>query len=276
MHLPANTFSARHESRGEQAGTSTGTTITASGSTNTKGSWSALGSATSFAYEGITVYLAQNSANADYMLDIGIDDGAGNNFVLIPDIHFSAVNVNEHNLQLNIPVHIPAGALVEARVASTTAGATVACLIVGHSANPGGFPGYSRAIALFTPASSRGIAVDPGGTANTKGSWAEITASSSADVAAIFGIVGFNNDITRAAAGGMLLDVGIGASTVESTVIPNLAFSWNSTWDGPNDVFFQPIAAAIPSGTRVVARGQCNHNTAGDRTVDLSLYGLVL
>lgn len=277
MHLPANTFNARHESRGEQTGSSTGTTITASATANTKGSWTALGAATSFAYEGITVYLARNSAAVAYMIDIGIDDGAGNNFVLIPDLYFSALKqANEHNLAINIPVHVPAGALVEARVASSTAIAnTLHCLIVGHSANPGGFPGFSRAVALFTPASSRGVAVDPGGTANTKGSWAALTASCPADVAAIFGVVGFNGDIARAAEARMLLDIGLGAAASEFVVVPDILIGWDLTWDGPNDIFLQPFCARVPFGSRIAARAQCSINTAGDRTVDLALYGLV-
>lgn len=276
MHLPANTFSARHESRGETTASSTGTTLTASATPNTKGSWAALGSATGFAYEGITVYLANNSAAANYMVDIGIDDGAGNNFVIVADLYFAAAKqASEHNSAIFIPVHVPAGALVEARVASSTASATVACLVVGHSANPGGFPGYSRAVALFTPASSRGVAVDPGGTANTKGSWAQLTASSPANVQALFGVVGFNGDTARITNGRMLLDIGIGAASSEFVAVPNLGFCWSSSWDGPNDVIIQAVPAAIPSGTRVAARAQCSDATAGDRTVDLALYGLV-
>lgn len=278
MHLPANTWSARHESRGEvTSGDSTGTTLTTSSSANTKGSWAALGAATGFAYEGITVYLCGNNAAANYMVDIGIDDGAGNNFVLVEDLYFAAAKqASEHNLALNIPVHVPAGALLEARAQNSVAAAnTVRCLVVGHSANPGGFPGYSRAVRLFTPASSRGINVDPGGSANTKGSWAQITASTPADVAALFGVVGFNGDVTRAAAAEMLLDVGIGAAAAESVLLPNVQFGWNLTWDGPNDVFFQPVAAPIPAGTRIAARAQCDVTTDGDRDIDLALYGLV-
>lgn len=277
VHYPANTANARHESRGEATGSSTGTTLTANASANTKGSWTALGSATTFAYEGITIYLGQNNAAADYMIDIGIDDGAGNNFVLVPDLHFAAFKqANEHNLALNIPVHVPAGALIEARVAASTGSSTCNCHVVGHSANPGGFPGYSRAVALFTPASSRGVAVDPGGTANTKGSWAQLQASTAVDVAAVFGVIGFNNDAGRAAGANSNLDIGLGAGGSEFVVLPDIVTqTWAATWDGPNDVFFQPVSCPIPSGTRIAARLACSTNTAGDRTIDLALYGLV-
>jgi hypothetical protein len=275
MHLPANTFSARHESRGEQTGTSTGTTLTAAASVDTKGSWTALGAATGFAYEGITVHLANNNGTNGYLVDIGIDDGSGNNFVLVPDLSFQCNQASEHNLALFIPVHIPAGSLMEARVACSAASGTLNCLVVGHSANPGGFPGYSRVERLFTPATSRGPAIEPGGTINTKGAWTQMVASTAVDIAGLFGVVGFNGDRSRAAAAGMLLDIGIGAASSEFVLVPNLALEWEATWDGPNDVFFSPVPAEVPSGTRVAARGQCSLNTAGDRTVDLALYGLV-
>lgn len=276
MHLPANTFNARHESRGEATGTSSGTAVTASASANTKGSWTALGAATSFAYEGITIYCARNSATADYVVDIGIDDGSGNNFVLVADLHYSGLRqANEHNMALHIPVHVPAGALIEARVACSTASGVAYINLVGHSANPGGYPGYSRAVALFTPASSRGVQVDPGGTANAKGSWAQLTASCPADIDAIFGVVGFNGDTARVAVfAGLLLDIGIGAASAEFVLVPDIALGWEVTWDGPNDVFFGPFEADIPEGTRVSSRAQCSINTAGDRAVDLALYGL--
>lgn len=276
MHLPANTANARHESRGEDFSSSRGTVLTASATINVKGVWSALGAATGFTYEGFTVYLHRPQPAADYMIDIGIDDGAGNNSILLPDLHFAAFKqADEQNLQMFVPVHVPAGALVVARVASSTASAICACLIVGHSANPGGFPGFSRVVALFTPALSRGINVDPGGTANTKGAWAELTASSSVDVAALFGVVGYNGDIARAATASMLLDIGLGAGGSEFVLVPDISFGWGTTWDGPNDVFFQPIAAQIAIATRVAARAQCDVTTDSDRDIDLAVYGLV-
>jgi hypothetical protein len=276
VHLPANTFSARHESRGETGGTSRGTTVSTSASANTKGSWTALGSATSFAYEGFTVYLSRSSGAGDYLVDIGVDDGAGNNFALLPDLHAAFAKIGaETNLAINVPIHVAAGALLEARSQSLAGLQAIDVLIVGHSANPGGFPGYSRAITLFTPASSRGINVDPGGTANTKGTWTQLTASSSNEVAAIFGVVGFNSDTARAANAGMLLDVGVGGGGSEFVCCPNLAFAWGTVWDGPNDVFFQPLPVMCPAGTRFAARAQCSVNTDSDRDIDLALYGLV-
>lgn len=276
MHLPANTFSAQHQSRGQDVTTSAGIIVTASGTANTKGSWTQVGSNTGFAYEGITLYVSRSSASADYIVDIGIDDGSGNVFVLVENFYFSSIRFSaEFNTGIHIPVHVPDNAVLVARCSASTASATVRVVIVGHSANPGGYPGFSRAIALFTPATSRAVAVDPGGSANTKGSWVQLTASSGEDVAAVFGVVGFNGDFSRAATASMLLDIGVGAASSEFVAVPNVALSWEQIIDGPSDIFFGPFAADIPLGTRVAARAQCDITTAGDRTADLALYGLV-
>lgn len=276
MHLPANTFSARHESRGERtSGSSDGTQITAAGSIDTKGSWVDLGGVTSFAYEGFTVICMVNGGT-DVLFDIGISDGT-NRFVIAEDIEYAGrKQVDEQNLALHIPVHVPAGSQLSARCQSSTASDFFRLHLIGHSANPGGYPGFSRAVKLFTVNGSRGTAIDPGGTANTKGSWTELIASCPADVGAIFGVVGFNGDVTRAATASMLLDIGIGAASSEFVLVPDMSIAWEATWDGPNDVFFQPIGVNIPEGSRVAARAQCSLNTAGDRTVDLALYGLGL
>lgn len=277
MHLPANTHNARHQSRGQDVTTSAGIIVTASGTANTKGSWVQVGSNTGFAYEGITLYLSRTSAAADYIVDIGIDDGSGNIFTLVENFHVSSLKLAaEFNTGIHIPVHVPSNAVLVARCSSSTASATIRLVIVGHSANPGGYPGFSRAIALFTPATSRGIAVDAGGTANTKGSWAELTSSSGKDVAAIFGVVGFNGVTARTTSpASMLLDIGIGAGSSEFVAVPDIALNWESAGDGPKDIFFGPLAASVPAGTRFAARAQCSDNTASQRTVDLALYGLV-
>lgn len=277
MILPANNFGARHESRGEDGAGSTGTTITASGSTNTKGSYADLGAVTSFAWECLTVYMASNSAAADYLVDIAIDDGAGNRFVIVPDLHYPArKEVNEHNFQMRIPVHVPAGAQLSARCQASSASAACEIIVVGHSSNVGGFPGYSRAVALFaTPGNSRGVSIDPGASGYpTWGSWVEMIASCPVDVEAIFGVIGHNGDVSRAAGAYCYNDIGIGAGGSEFSIFYAYMFIMSTAWDGPTDVFFQPKACQIAAGTRIAARGRNTVTTAGDRAWDLSLYGL--
>lgn len=277
MHLPSPQQSARHETRGENTSNSAGTSVTASGSTNTKGSWSNLGSTTSFAYEGFTLYQSRPSNAASILTDIGIDDGAGNINILLPDFAFAGQKlVNEHNTHMYIPVHVPAGSQLVARCQASVASTIAYTKITGHSKNPGGFPGFSRAIKLFTGGSgSRGDAVDPGGSAHTKGSWTQLVASTSDDIKALCFVVGYNNDLNRAATGVACIDIGIGGAGSEQVILTNFQVGWGVTYDCPIDQFFQPMSCNIPAGTRVAARCQSNITTAGDRTVDISAWGFV-
>jgi hypothetical protein len=275
MHQPQASI-GRTEARGDATGTSTGTTVTASASTNTKGTWVDLGAATTFAYEAVTLDLGVNSAAADYMVDIGISDGS-NRFVLIADIHFAAAKTaSEHGCQIYIPVHVPAGAQVSARLASSTGSATAAVIVHGHETGLAGTPGFSRCVALFTPATSRGIAIDPGGTANTKGTYAQITASCPNDIGAMFGLIGYNGDVARTAEAAALIDIALGAAASEQVLYPNAVVKWSATRDGPTNCPRIPLFACnVSATTRIAARAQCSDNVAGDRTVDLALYGLV-
>lgn len=211
------------------------------------------------------------------MLDIGISDGS-NRFILCSDLHLAFRKIARGpGVQFHIPVHVPQGAQLSARVASSGISGINYLTVVGHSTGLGGAPGFSRCVALFTPASSRGIAVDPGATANTKGSWAQITASSPEDVGAMFGMIGYNGDISRAAAARSIIDIGIGAASSEFVLYPNALVSWGATRDGPSNCPRIPLFAAnVAKTTHIAARSACSLNTAGDRTIDLALYGLVL
>lgn len=275
-YLPNPYAAALHETRGENTSNSAGTSVTAAGSAGTKGSWSNLGSTTSFAYEGFTLYQSRPSVAADCLTDIGIDAGGGAIAILVPDFHLPALkHVNETCLQMFFPIHVPAGSQLVARTQASTSNTIAYTKLTGHSKNPGGFPGYSRAIKIFTGGSSRGDAVDPGASANTKGAWTQLVASLSDDIKALCAVVGHNGDTSRAASAGIGIDIGIGAGGSEEVVIPNLYCNWSTTWDGPVDVGYQPVACNIAAGTRLAARGQCNLTTGGDRTVDLCVWGFV-
>lgn len=280
MHQPSN-ISSRHETRGVlKSGRTDNTEVAGGGSVNTKGSWFNLEAVTSFAYEALTVSLYSGGDASpsviDAMLDIAIGDGASR-VIIIPDLYcpFRKL-VREQGYTLTLPIHVPEGSQLSARVATHAVGESVNVSVIGHASGLGGAPGFSRVITLFTPSSSRGVAIDPGGTANTLGSWTQLASGSAADIGGMFGLLGYNADTARTASAKMLLDIGIGASGFESVIYPRALVCWGATRDGPsNGVRIPPFACSVPSNTRVVARAQCSDNVAGDRTVDLALYGLV-
>lgn len=94
-----------------------------------------------------------------------------------------------------------------------------------------------------------GITITAPVSTNTKGSWTEIVASVPFDVNWI-GLTGTATD-TSAADTGQLMDIGVGASTFEKVLIPNIPTGYGTL---NNKHTWFPIF--VPSGTRLSARIQ--------------------
>lgn len=100
-----------------------------------------------------------------------------------------------------------------------------------------------------------GVSITGAGTANTKGAYSagEIFSSTTYDTyLVVLGLYNTSGTNTNTSA---LLDIGIGASGSESTIISNLLVGWRPgvTVGGPT-VFYLPIF--IPAGSRVAGRVQ--------------------
>lgn len=109
--------------------------------------------------------------------------------------------------------------------------------------------------------SSDGTTVTASGTTHTKGSYAQLIASTgrpSYGITIVIHNVGAASTNAR-----MLVDIAIGAAASEQVIIPNLlagnASAWNAASNGGTCYHF-PIA--IPSGVRISAR--CQASTASD------------
>lgn len=261
------------ETLGAVTATSTGTLITA-GAINAKGTWTALGTPT-FPYEFFTVSVGASSAAADYVFDIGINDGSGNVFVVAADLRISGLKgAADLFLSYPIPVRLPTSQIM-CRCASSTASATLRVLLTGTSAGLLGGGSYSRLVALYTPATSRGVTIDTGATANTKSAWVQMTASTPHAIDAVMLGIGPNADVSRTAATTGLLDIGIGTAGAEYVMIPDQLWGFTTTSDTPFPNVLGPYPLGIPDATRLAARAQSNNTTAGDRTLDLAIWGLV-
>jgi hypothetical protein len=118
--------------------------------------------------------------------------------------------------------------------------------------------GYKGLAASQTSTSADGTTVTASGTTFTFGSWAQLIASTSFTAYGIFVLI--NNTGVASANHRVLVDIGIGGSGSETTLIPYLdghAGGWANTMGG-GQLYFFPIL--IPSGTRLSAR--CMANTA--------------
>lgn len=273
MHAYHTNHSSRSESRGLDLTATLGTSVQASATVNVKGTWTALGAATGFTYELLCVnVMGENTF--DHVLDIGIQVG-GNTWVIAADLRLpNRSGAFEHGLVIPLPLHVPAGSTLFARVASSTGSGRLYMYVQGFSSNAMGMPGFSRCIALYAPASSRGVTIDAGAVINTRVR-TQIIASSASRVCAIFAMVGQNADITRVVAASMALDIETGAAAAERVLIPNMFLSWGPTKDYPEPVVSPIFSCDVATAQRFSANAQCSILTAGDRVIDLALFGFV-
>lgn len=252
-------------------------TLTVS-SVNTKGSWVEITSATAFEADGIIIHcygdtIATNSLN-NAVIDIGIGV-AGSEKVILENLRQDYVR-GQHNKStggLFIPLAISSAERVAARM---SADKTLVVVNIALTIVKGGFlfpSGFTKIEALgHATATDRGTQISSSATANTKGSWAEIVASTAKDYAGIFGYLGSAGD-SGAGNERRLVDIAIGSAGSEQVIIPNWFHSFENLAD-QNVPFLTPIFwTPIASGTRIAARSQ--QDLTSNLNFDLTLYGIV-
>lgn len=265
--------SIRHETLGATPATSLGTTATSSATVNAKGAWVGLGT-TGFDYGMVLINAGATTSGADYLVDIGLEHAAGSWTVLIADLrHHSRRAFYCGGAPKLLPIRVPTGTTLGYRTAASTAAASISLQLTGFETGLYGAPGWTRLVPLFTPATSRGVSIDPGATANTKSGWVELLSSSPIQTDALLVAVGPNGVTTRNSAMGWLIDIGIGASGSERPVLMNLAADAGTYLDVLNQETYGPFPGSIAAGTRIVARAQCSATAASERTIDLAVWG---
>lgn len=263
---------------GIDTATSKGVVLTASATPNSEGAWTQIVASAPFDVAAVLVNLQpkdNESSSRSYLLDIGVGAAASEQAV-IPDLFFgntattstAAPGVQQSVL---IPVAIPAGARIAARLQASAASmtATLGLELLGagflHHASFGGIDALG-----IDAANSRGTRLTTSASINTKGSWAQLIASTARDYRAILPCV-----IPRGTSGTVvhhLADIGIGAAASEAVLLPDL-WAVQAIGGAASAVGgFRPlIPCEIPAGSRVAARSQA---TVASQSTDVALYGL--
>ncbi len=261
-----------------QSGTSTGTSLLSGGSANTKGSWTQLIASTGSDACALLVGLnSWQASTGEFAIDIGIG-GAGSEQALIQNLGFwGAVLLTTQTLV--VPISIPAGARVSARAQSTLTSADVVATVHLMDGNWATAEGAAAVDTYgWVSASTHGTTVDPGAVANTKGAWAQLTASTTNDICGLFAFVDCAGVTGNSAvSANVLVDIGIGAAASEQALISNMEFlKLNSSSDLNTMVpqYTPLIPVQIPSGTRIAARCQSGLTTATQRNIGVTVYGV--
>jgi hypothetical protein len=243
-------------------------TITASATPGTKGTATELIASTAHDANWIAVGLTGAASSSVGLLDILI--GAATEQVIVPDLFYVARGSTASAGSYLVPIFIPKGSRISARVQSATVSGSIVVTIhlIGGSLIGGGQA--APAVSGYgATASSLGTNIDPGGTANTWSAWTEITAATERDHRWLIlsGRYGDANGLATS----WRVQVGIGAAT-EQVLVPDIAFSMDATSDLVyNAVHSFPIF--IPKGSRLSARVRSSSITDGDRDIWVRLYG---
>jgi len=122
--------------------------------------------------------------------------------------------------------------------------------------------------AGIVSADTGGTAITANATANTKGSYTELIASTSYHTSFVTVTIIYADDATAA---DYLVDIAIGAASSEVVIIPNLLFTkagTTATNISRQQTYHYSFPIEIASGTRISARVQC---TTGSEAIDVSM-----
>lgn len=145
------------------------TTVTTSGSNNTKGSWVELESSTDYAVHGFYLIVDATARAANQqriLLDVGIG-GAGSETVLVPNLMFSTGDIIDRaqgGHYVYIPMYIPVGTRVSTRAqVNTSAARTARVAIIFNYSGESLLPIFQGCDALgITTGSTSGVQVTSG------------------------------------------------------------------------------------------------------------------
>lgn len=236
-------------------------TATASGSTNTKGSWSEVTSSLDREVCGfhLNVYSALNSSERNrYLFDIGIGS-AGSEVVVVPNLHWAVYGATatstEQISSLYIPLALPKGARLAVRVQSNVASQVLyfgLVPIVRTLSTPAGLS-YFEALGANT-ALSRGTLVGTGTIIDPRfGGSVELTASASRTYRWISVFAGAYGDILGTFVDSLpIIQIGAAGSEIDLVYCYQRAVVKSANHDNrASCVYSGPCH--IPKGTRVSA-----------------------
>jgi hypothetical protein len=211
----------------------------------------------------------------DFLIDIAVG-GAGSESIIVSDILFSRANALQFGLVQSIPIPklIPSGTRVSIRCQSTRASTNsiylnICCNCLGNIL----YTDLNPKITTYgsNTADSGGTGLDPGGVANTKSAWVEISSSLTFETSGLFLGIGSRNNATTSTCS-WSLDLAVGGAGSEQIIISSIIITIHGNNNlinpGISDIYW----VSIPAGTRLAARVQSNITDASDRLIDIIVY----
>lgn len=254
-------------------GTNYAVNIAGHATLNTKGSWTQLIASTARDTSAILASFLIEDSDFDALLDLGIG-AAASEVVIVPDLLITSTT-NRVSRQVWIPIYIPAGTRVAARVQTNPGAKRVhTCLILMATAFA--FPANPASLVTaygVNAADSGAVSVDPGAVSDTFGAYTEIAASTTYPIRYLILAMGTNMDFAGASSY-WHYEIAIGAAAAEQLLVGGIVIrlSDGNLTAGPQ--LWGPFPVSVPAGTRLSVRGKSQTTSATDRLHDIALYGI--
>ncbi len=270
---PALIAGGPSEVAGSLAASSSGTTVTAPATANTKTGavWAQLIASTARHTDWAIVTLTNNSAAARYLVDIGIGAAAAE-VVRIPDLHFGQIAANRPGPAYLFPLHVPAGSRLSARCQCSTLSSTLQVSVRLISGTFLGAGGMGLVTAYGVNTADSGLTAVAAAAANVEGGWVQLSAATAYPMRWLV----FHPSHDAAAVATIhnaLLEVGIGALGAEVVVMPDQVVRLHTLPDVPQpNVFSFPVN--IPAGVRLCVRAQADIAASASSIYDCGIWGV--
>jgi hypothetical protein len=250
-------------------------TITAAGSNNTKGSYTQLISSLGFTCNFINLVMTRaTAATRSFLIDIATGAG-GAEVVKIPNMLFGINNASTSHdgARTNIPFAVTSGTRIAARCQCDAASSSCFGVITPFAAGSTPAPSSYTTGGVST-GTSHGTTVDPGGSANTKGSYAQVVSSTSLVIQILVIMIAQSATVTSQVATQWALDVATGAGGAEVVLIPDLRNGSAGLSNAARvSIPWYEFLTYIASSTRIACRASADDTTANSRELTLGVSG---
>lgn len=249
------------------AGANYGTSFT-TGAINTKGAYAEIIAATSGVTHWVTLYYQGASVGFSGTLDLALG-AAGSETIILPDFFLREGTIQD-GAPVTLPLQCASGVRLAHRAQATLAAQTGT---IAYNLWSGG-----AGVATLQQATTYGsnTSLDAGGSANTKGSYTELTAATTHPVKWLVvqlvwsvNLAGYVNLFA--------MDLAVGAAGAETILVPDLCQLTFSA-SGPSAVgcapYYYSFPLRIPSGVRLAARCKHQSTNASGRVMACSLLAL--
>lgn len=237
------------------------TTLTAHATIGTDGPWTEFCPATADEwYAGFNLALTRSiSASVQGLVDIAAAPaGSEASGIIVPDIPFAGLSLRQTNPALWIPLYVPKGKRLAARVhRASVASATVDINLTGQPGSPRFPVAYHRCGHLAIDLANRRGTLAATGAANTKGALVQLIAATPDPIRCFYVFA------QRASLSGsvtvdhsLLFELFFGANPNEVLFLPYQSMSMHGTSDVYLPMVHGPFFCDVPANTRITVQSQ--------------------